>query len=269
MGILAGAIIAGVASGVLNGAMASSSAKKNAKAYRNAAEEIKSAANKYSGANAYNALQQAGNIEGNIVNRQALDAQLQNSPVNNSATMANVADLKGDFTSGYNLGQQNKQKDLNAKYNYDTASAQAALNAANINYQAGTAAQQAAMNTAGGLTDLYKNVKSPSDATSDENCKESINNNSGLPESDIEDSMRQLETIQYKYKDASVPGCDNEVHKSGFTAQSAEKTPLFNKAVHNDPDGVKRIDKWKLLESVTAATAQLQREIDKLEKGNK
>lgn len=260
MGILAGAIIAGVASSVLNGAMASSAARKNAKAYRKSAEQIKSAANKYSGTNAYNALQQAGNIEGNIVNRQALDAQLQNNPVNNSATMANVADLKGDFTSGYNLGQQNKQKDLNARYNYDTASAQAALNAANINYQAGTAAQQAAMNTAGGLADLYKN-------TSDENQKESINNDSGLPESDIEDSMRQLETIQYKYKDASVPGCDNEVHKSGFTAQSAEKTPLFNKAVHNDPDGVKRIDKWKLLESVTAATAQLQREIDELEKG--
>ena len=268
MSLIAGAIIGAVASGVLNAASTASLAGKNARAYRDAAKKIKGAAEKYSGANAYNALQQAGNIQGNIVNRQALDAQLQNRPINNSATMANVADLKGDFAGGYNLGQQNKQKDLTAKYNYETADAQAALNAANINYQAGTAAQQAAMGAAGGMADLYKNLKSPADATSDENCKEPINNDSGLPESDIEDSMRQLETIQYQYKDPSVPGCDSEKHESGFTAQSAEKTPLFKDAVKQGKDGVKRIDQWKLLESVTAASAQLQREIDKL-KGEK
>ena len=219
MSLIAGAIIGSIASGVLNGAMSYASAKGNSKAYRDAANQIKEAAGKYSGANAYEAMRQAGNVEGNIVNRQALSAQLQNQPRNNSATMA---------------------------------------------YQANTAAQQAAMNTAGGLADLYKNLKGPS-ATSDENQKESPkNNDSGLPESDIEDSMRQLETVQYQYKDPNVPGCDDEVHKSGFTAQSAEKTPLYGKAVKNCSDGVKRIDQWKLLESVTAATAQLQREIDEL-----
>lgn len=265
MSLIAGAIIGSIASGVLNGAMSYASAKGNSKAYRNAANQIKEAAGKYSGANAYEAMRQAGNVEGNIVNRQALSAQLQNQPRNNSATMANAANLQGDFNTGYNLGQQNKKTDLTSRYNYDTASAQAALNAANINYQAGTAAQQAAMNTAGGLADLYKNLKGPGDATSDENQKESPkNNDSGLPESDIEDSMRQLETVQYQYKDPNVPGCDAEVHKSGFTAQSAEKTPLYGKAVKNCSDGVKRIDQWKLLESVTAATAQLQREIDEL-----
>ena len=258
MSLVAAAIIGGVASGVLNGAMAMNSAGKNAKAHRPYAKEIKNAAEKYSGMNAYNAMQNAGNEEGNLMNRRALQAQTVNN--DGSAMMAKQGNLTGGFGEGYNLGSSNKQKELTSRYNYDTAGAQAALNQAGIDYKANTAVQQAAMNTAGGLADLYKNT------TSDENQKTGINNESGLPKSDIEDSLSQLETIQYKYKDSSVPGCDDEEHKSGFTAQSLEKTPMGKDIVKEGDDGVKRIDNWKLQEALTAGMAQLQREIDELEK---
>lgn len=260
MSVLAAAIISGVASGILNGAMTNASVKKNASAHKKYAKEIKNAAEKYTGSNAYSAMQEKGNQQGNITNIRELQGQIPQG--NAQAAMAKTADLQNGFGSGYNLGSQNKQKQLNSQYNYDTASAQAALNQAGIDYQASTAAQQAAMNTMGGLADVYKDAMK----TSDENCKEGINNESDLPASDIEDSLRQLETVSYKYKDPSVSGCDGETHDSGFTAQSLEKTPMGKDIVKNCDDGVKRIDNWKLQEALTAGMAQLQREIDELEK---
>lgn len=265
MSVLAAAIIGGVASGILNSAMTNASVKKNASAHKKYAKEVKNAAEKYTGSNAYSAMQEKGNQQGNITNIRELQGQIPHG--NAQSAMAKTADLQNGFGSGYNLGSQNKQKQLNSKYNYDTASAQAALNQAGIDYQARTAAQQAAMNTMGGLADLYKSTRNPSNsATSDENCKEGINNESDLPASDIEDSLRQLETVSYKYKDPSVSGCDGETHDSGFTAQSLEKTPMGKDIVKNCDDGVKRIDNWKLQEALTAGMAQLQREIDELEK---
>lgn len=257
MSLLAGALIGGIANGILNGAMTTSQAKKNAKAHKQYAKDIRNAAEKYTGSNAYSAMQEKGNQQGNITNIRELQGQIPQG--NAQSAMAKTADLQNGFGSGYNLGSSNEKAKLNSQYNYDTASAQAALNQADINYKAGTAAQQAAMNTMGGLADLYK-------TTSDENQKEGANNESGLPESGIEDSLRQLETVSYKYKDPSVAGCDDETHDSGFTAQSLEKTPMGKDIVKDCDDGVKRIDNWKLQEALTAGMAQLQREIDELEK---
>ena len=265
-----GAVVGGVAGGVVNGMVAYQTNKDRVSAYKQAAKDVKEAAEKYSGKNAYNNMQNAGNQEAANFNRNALAAGSQTDNASGTPAM-NAADLSNanGTLQGYKLGAGNAKTDMDSKYYRDTALARTAMKQADIDYKAANQTMQTAMNAAGGLADVYKNIKSnnsnKSDNTSDESQKEGINNESGLPESDIEDSMRQLETISYKYKDPSVPGCDGEKHESGFTAQSAEKTPLFNKAVSTGDDGVKRIDQWKLMESLTAGIAQLQREIDELE----
>lgn len=265
-----GAVVGGVAGGVVNGMVAYQTNKDRVSAYKQAAKDVKEAAEKYSGKNAYNNMQNLGNQEAANVNRNSLAAggQMDNAfgtPAMNAADLSNA----NGTLQGYKLGAGNAKTDMDSKYYRDTALARTAMKQADIDYKAANQTMQTAMNAAGGLADVYKNIKSNSnnksgDNTSDESQKEGINNESGLPESDIEDSMRQLETISYKYKDPSVPGCDDEKHESGFTAQSAEKTPLFDGAVSTGDDGVKRIDQWKLMESLTAGIAQLQREIDEL-----
>ena len=260
-----GAIVGGVAGGIINGYAAYKMNQDRVNAYKKAAEDVRKAAEKYSGQNAYNTMQNTGNQEAVNVNRNTLAAGGQMDNVSGTPAM-NAADLSNanGTLQGYTLGANNAKTGMDSKYYRDTALARTAMKQADIDYKTANQTAQTVMNTASGLADVYKNIKPNKDNTSDESQKEGINNESGLPESDIEDSMRQLETISYKYKDPSVPGCDGEKHESGFTAQSAEKTPLFNKAVSTDDDGIKRIDQWKLMESLTAGIAQLQREIDEL-----
>lgn len=255
MGLFAAAIGA-ISGGIANGIMSSQLTKQNAKAYKQAAEEIRSAGQKYSGQNAYDSMQNTGNMEGNIVNQRNSGAQLMNRPISGTA-MSNVADTQNDFNSGYNLGTSNAATMNNALYNAATANAQQKLNRANIDYKAGTAVQQAALNTAGGLADLYK-------TTSDERTKE-YNNKEGLPKASAEDALRQIESISFKYKPET--GLDQDEHV-GVTAQSLEGT-AFDNVVSENKNGIKQLDKQKLQESVMAGIAALQKEIDKLEKENK
>ena len=228
-------------------------------AYKKYAKDIKDAAELYSGTAANNAMTEAAKQEG--IKQQANNvAMSQDQGQNNTMAEAlagqNAVSANDGFGSGFAQGAINKKTDLDAKYNAATTEAQAALNQANIDTNVKQQMANTAWNAAGGMADLYKNTKS--DATSDERMKDD------LPSSDIEDSLRQIDEIQYKYKDPEYPGCDDEIHKSGFTAQSIEDEPLFKDVVSENEDGVKQIDKWKLLEAVTAGIGQLQKEIDEL-----
>lgn len=64
---------------------------------------------------------------------------------------------------------------------------------------------------------------------------------------DILEQLSQLETIQYKYKNPSKTGEDDEIHLSGFTAQSMQKLPLF-KGVVKEIDGDLRVNVQRLEE---------------------
>jgi len=284
--VVIGALAGAVGGGVINGLTASSNTRKRASAYEDYAKAVREATEKYSGNNAYNAMLNEGSKEGLMM---ANNFGQNNKPLESGGIAMNNVNTGSKapemFDAGRNLGRSTKATELDSKFNADTAAAKLALQQELTEANAQQAGAQAGMNAAGGLVDLAKNTgvtdwirgklnksdennTSDGNNTSDENQKEGINNDSGLPESDIEDSMRQLETISYKYKDPNIEGCDDEKHDSGFTAQSAEKTPLFKDAVKTGADGIKRIDNWKLLEAVTAGIAQLQREIDELE-GNK
>lgn len=216
----------------------------------------------YSGENANNRITNAAQEQANITSNREMDAAKQqtagsgNAMANANKAEQNVANAgaKG-YTSGYSEGAQNENTLMQGEYAGKKAEADAKLEQAQTNYKAGMAA----------ASGLQKLGQAASSAFSDERGKESpINNDSGLPESDIEDSLRQLETVSYKYKDPNIEGCDDETHDSGFIAQSAEKTPLYKDAVQTGDDGYKRVDEWRLLEAVTAGISQLQREIDEL-----
>ena len=261
---VAGAIIGAIAGGVASAVSTQLLTRKNANAYRSYAKDIRNAAKKYSGQNAYNAMQNAGMQEANIVNQRNLNAQASATPSNMTNKAANAASLQGNYSQGYNLGAQNQKTALDSAYNAETAKAQQALNQANIDYKAGTAATQAAMNAAGGLASLYGQIKgSGSQMTSDERVKE-YNNHSGLPKADVDDALRRIESINYKYKDGT--GLDNEEH-TGITAQSAEGT-AFDDMVSENSQGIKQLDKQMMLEAVLAGIASLRKELDELENSN-
>lgn len=65
---------------------------------------------------------------------------------------------------------------------------------------------------------------------------------------DILEQLAQLETIKYQYKNPEKDGEDDEIHLSGFTAQSMQKLPLF-KGVVAEIDGDLRIN-TELLEKI-------------------
>lgn len=65
---------------------------------------------------------------------------------------------------------------------------------------------------------------------------------------DILEQLAKLETIKYQYKNPEKDGEDDEIHLSGFTAQSMQKLPLF-KGVVKEIDGDLRIN-TELLEKI-------------------
>lgn len=275
-GAVVGAVVGGVAGGISSFAMA----KKNANAYKDYAksahkyaESVRDAAEKYSGQNAYNAMQSAADTEGNVVNQNVLNAQAAQAPQNNTNKMANAANLKGDFLGGYNLGSSNQSTKLDSAFDTQTANARndltrakTKLGLANTDYKAGMSTLQGAMNTAGGLANLYSGMKAPSgQTTSDERVKtdtvEEYDNHSDLPKADVDDAFRRIESINYKYKPET--GLDSEEH-TGVTAQSVEGT-AFDDMVSENPQGTKQLDKQRMQEAIFAGIASMRKELDELE----
>jgi hypothetical protein len=97
--------------------------------------------------------------------------------------------------------------------------------------------------------------------------KEPVNKDSGLTHADIQDRLRQLESVKYKYTDEAQQtnpnSTDNDTHVGSVT-QSYEKTPLFESAVVKDENGMGHMDLYKLNEALAAGLAEMQREIDSL-----
>ena len=77
---------------------------------------------------------------------------------------------------------------------------------------------------------------------------------------DVLEQLAQLETIKYQYKNPEKDGEDNDVHLSGFTAQSMQKLPLF-KGVVKEIDGDLRINTELLEKILTEKILPVIREI--------
>ena len=77
---------------------------------------------------------------------------------------------------------------------------------------------------------------------------------------DVLEQLAQLETIKYQYKNPEKDGEDDDIHLSGFTAQSMQKLPLF-KGVVKEIDGDLRINTELLEKILTEKILPVIREI--------
>lgn len=263
MGVYA-AIISSIAGGIGAGVGTYLNNMKLADAYEDYADDIRKAGQKYSGQNADNAMREAGNQEARRLNNLNMGTA-SSAPNTSNLSMQNALRRMSNVKSadstmqGQNLGRSNKATELRGKYNAETAKAQQALNQAGIDYQVNNQAMQAGMQ---GLQNL---AQTGNQIWSDENVKESITNDCGdeIPTADAEDALRQIESIEFKYKDGT--GLDQDKHV-GISAQSAEGT-AFGDMVSENEQGIKQLDKQKLLESVMAGIAALQKELDEYNGG--
>ena len=280
MGVVAGVVLA-IASGVTQGLVAKHQSDKLAEAYEEAANQVRAAAQKYSGQAADTAMTQEGARQGQQIQKLAQSqGQKGTSGLSNVDAMAGMNNVQNSGLSGYmqgqNLGRSNKAQELNSKYNAATVAAQNMLSKAKTDYNVGRQTSNMIFNTIGNLGQGWNNIggsagmnaltNSAANMFSDENCKESITNSSGdkIPTADAADALRQIESIEYQYKPEM--GLDNDKHV-GISAQSLEGTALDNGTVKSEPGKFKTLDKQKLLESTLAGIAALQKELDSLKSG--
>lgn len=273
--MIAGALIGALAGGISNGLITNYQTKKLANAYKEAANDIRAAGQKYSGQAANAAMTQEGARQAQQMQKLAQSQGVAGTTGLSTADATNMTQNQpglSAYIQGQSLGRSNKATELNSKYNAATTKAQNMLSKANTDFKAGQAATQLGMNALSGVANAGNNIggsagmnaltQSAGSMFSDENCKESITNSSGdkIPTADVEDALRQIESIEYQYKPET--GLDQDKHV-GISAQSIEGTPLDNGVVHNDGP-YKTLDKQKLLESVMAGIAAMQKEIDEI-----
>ena len=273
--MIAGALIGALAGGISNGLITNYQTKKLANAYKEAAQDIRAAGQKYSGQAANAAMTQEGARQAQQMQKLAQSQGVAGTTGLSTADATNMTQNQpglSAYMQGQSLGRGNKATELNSKYNAATTKAQNMLSKANTDFKAGQAATQLGMNALSGIANAGNNIggsagmnaltQSAGNMFSDENCKESITNSHGdkIPTADVEDALRQIESIEYQYKPET--GLDQDKHV-GISAQSIEGTALDNGTVHNDGP-YKTLDKQKLLESVMAGIAAMQKEIDEI-----
>ena len=282
--LVIGAIAVSAGSAIAGAKQAKKLAKKQTKAYQMAAAMMKDATEKYSGTAADQRMRQEGEMTANRLNNMAMNG----GPLESNMSIQNAvgaADNLQDMTeTGVNLGRENAAQDLSAKYNKAAAEANRYLQNAQIENAIDAQKYQNLMGAVSGGAQLLANmgITDPISAQlarvngdnqgqgqqqspgSDENLKESPKGKeSDLPEAKAEDALRQIESVEYEYKDPNYPGCDDERHV-GITAQSLEKG-AFKDAVKKDLNGIRHIDQWKLQESIMSGISALQKELDELE----
>lgn len=273
--MVAATLIGALAGGISNGLITNYQTKKLANAYKEAANDIRAAGQKYSGQAANAAMTQEGARQAQQMQKLAQSQGVAGTTGLSTADAVNMTQNQpglSAYMQGQNLGRSNKATELNSKYNAATTKAQNMLSKANTDFKAGQAATQLGMNALSGIANAGNNIggaagmnaltQSAGNMFSDENCKESITNSHGdkIPTADVEDALRQIDSIEYQYKPET--GLDQDKHV-GISAQSIEGTALDNGVVHNDGP-YKTLDKQKLLESVMAGIAAMQKEIDEI-----
>lgn len=165
-GIIA-AVIGAVVGGVTNAVATADAIDKKIKGYKEAAKEVREAAEKYSGKNAYNEeLTQGkdmsstmGDMAGSSISAERL--QNNNPGVTGAGAMTNAyqnAGTSADTASnaaqgGFQAGMSNASTELESKYNKATARANQLMKQADIDYNVTNQRNKEIMN---GITDTMK-----------------------------------------------------------------------------------------------------------------
>ena len=281
--MIASALILGIADGLAQGLVTNYQTKKLANAYKNAAKQVRGAAQKYSGQAADTAMSQEGALQGQqmqkLAQSQGATGTTGLSTSDATAATNNNSGLSA-YMQGQNLGRSNKATELNSKYNAATVDAQNMLNKAKTDFNVGQATSNMVFKTLGCLGQAGGNIgmngatqalgNGAASMFSDENCKEptsgeynktDLNNNSELPNATLGDAMDKLETVIYKYKDET--GLDQDCH-CGTVAQSLAKEPEFADIVEANEQGVLQLNKDKLLSKMLEMIDNIKGRLDVL-----
>lgn len=281
--MIASALILGIADGLAQGLVTNYQTKKLANAYKDAAKQVRGAAQKYSGKEADTAMTQEGERQGQqmqkLAQSQGVTGTTGLSTADATASTNNNSGLSA-YMQGQNLGRGNKATELNSKYNAATVDAQNMLNKAKTDFNVGQATSNLVFNTLGGLGKAGGDIgmngatqalgNGAASMFSDENCKEptsgeynktDLNNNSELPNATLGDAMDKLETVIYKYKDET--GLDQDCH-CGTVAQSLAKEPEFADIVEANEQGVLQLNKGKLLSKMLEMIDNIKGRLDVL-----
>ena len=164
----AGAIIGGVTNAIAT----ADAIDKKIKGYKEAAKEVREAAEKYSGKNAYNEeLSQGkdmsstmGDMAGSSVAAERL--QNNNPGVTGAGAMANAYQNAGESSDvasaaaqgGFQTGMNNASTELESKYNKATTRANQLMKQANIDYNVATQRNKEIMNTIYNTADTFNKV---------------------------------------------------------------------------------------------------------------
>ena len=156
--------------GITNAAMTANAIDKKIKAYADATTEVRNAAEKYSGQNAYNEMVRQGkdmsstmgDIEGSALAAERL--QNNNPGVTGAGAMANAyqnAGTSSDAASnaaqgGFKTGMNNASTELNSKYNKATTRANQLMKQANIDYNVTSQRNKEIMNTISNGFDTFR-----------------------------------------------------------------------------------------------------------------
>lgn len=165
---IAGAIIGGVTNAIAT----RNAIDKKIKGYKEASKEVREAAEKYSGKNAYNEeLTQGkdmsstmGDMAGSSVAAESL--QNNNPGVTGAGAMANAYQNAGESSNvasaaaqgGFQAGMNNASTELESKYNKATARANQLMKQANIDYNVTNQRNKEIMNTISNTTDTFNKV---------------------------------------------------------------------------------------------------------------
>ena len=170
-GIIMG-FISAIVGGVTNAIATRDAIDKKIKGYKEAAKEVREAAEKYSGKNAYNEeLTQGkdmsstmGDMAGSSVAAERL--QNNNPGVTGAGAMANAyqnAGTSADTASaaaqgGFQAGMNNASTELESKYNKATTRANQLMKQANIDYNVTNQRNKEIMNTISDTADTFNKI---------------------------------------------------------------------------------------------------------------
>ena len=155
------ALIGAVVGGVTNAVATADAVDKKIKGYKEAAKEVREAAEKYSGKNAYNEMLGQGkdmsSTMGDMAGSSIAAERLQNNNpgVTGAGAMANAYQNAGTSANtasnaaqgGFQTGMSNASTDLASKYNKATTRANQLMKQADIDYNVSTQRNQEIMNT--------------------------------------------------------------------------------------------------------------------------
>ena len=158
--------------GVTNAIMTAQAIDKKINAYADATKEVRNAAEKYSGQNAYNEMVRQGkdmsSTMGDMTGSALAAERLQNNNpgVTGAGAMANAyqnAGTSSDAASnaaqgGFQIGMNNASTELNSKYNKATTRANQLMKQANIDYNVTNQRNKEIMNTISNGLDTYNKI---------------------------------------------------------------------------------------------------------------